>query len=74
MAPSTLTDAQQRAVAELNRQLGLAAKQILFWAVTGAGKTEMMFPLMIEALREGKRVAWVTPRKEVVHELTPRIK
>lgn len=70
----SLTDAQAWAVAELHRQLCKTASQILFWAVTGAGKTEMMFPLMAHALKLGNRVAWVTPRKDVVHELAPRVK
>lgn len=45
----------------------------LIWAVTGAGKTEMIFPLLDHALRKGGRVLVATPRKDVVRELEPRI-
>lgn len=45
----------------------------LLWAVTGAGKTEMMFPLVGYALAAGKRVCIATPRRDVVLELKPRI-
>jgi competence protein ComFA len=70
----SLTVAQRRAVTELREHLCGSARQVLVWAVTGAGKTEMMFPLLEEALRAGKKVAWVTPRKDVVLELAPRIR
>lgn len=46
----------------------------LFWAVTGAGKTEMMFPLIESALLRGGKVMVATPRRDVVLELEPRIK
>lgn len=45
----------------------------LLWAVTGAGKTEMMFPLVAYALAARKRVCIATPRRDVVLELKPRI-
>ncbi|MGX7051315.1 DEAD/DEAH box helicase [Leuconostoc palmae] len=45
----------------------------LVWAVTGAGKTEMMFPLIYMALKQSKRVAIVSPRVDVIVELAPRI-
>ncbi|WP_281883067.1 DEAD/DEAH box helicase [Paenibacillus sp. YYML68] len=48
--------------------------RFLIWAVTGAGKTEMIFPLIDYAVEEGGRVAVVTPRKDVVLELKPRLK
>ncbi|KGO31974.1 hypothetical protein Q757_03810 [Oenococcus alcoholitolerans] len=44
----------------------------LVWAVTGAGKTEMIFPLIDRALKDGKRVAMVSPRIDVILELAPR--
>jgi competence protein ComFA len=46
----------------------------LIWAVTGAGKTEMVFPLIADELRHGGAVLIATPRKDVVLELQPRIK
>lgn len=46
----------------------------LVWSVTGSGKTEMMFPIITEALQSGQRVCIATPRKDVVRELLPRCK
>lgn len=46
---------------------------VLINAVTGAGKTELVYMAMEEALKEGKRVGFATPRKDVVLELGPRI-
>lgn len=46
----------------------------LTYAVTGAGKTEMLFPMLTAALQSGKRVAIVSPRTDVILELAPRIK
>jgi len=48
--------------------------KFLLWAVTGAGKTEMMFPLVERTLASGGRALVATPRKDVVLELMPRVK
>ncbi|MCM0582998.1 DEAD/DEAH box helicase family protein [Weissella diestrammenae] len=45
----------------------------LTYAVTGAGKTEMIFPLLIQAIQQKKRIALVAPRVDVVIELNKRI-
>ncbi|WP_135552043.1 helicase-related protein [Paenibacillus cymbidii] len=45
----------------------------LYWAVTGAGKTEMIFPLIEDELLRGGRVLVATPRRDVVLELAPRV-
>lgn len=45
----------------------------LIWAVTGAGKTEMLFEGIAEALRLKKRVCIASPRIDVVRELAPRL-
>ncbi|STY38390.1 DEAD/DEAH box helicase [Leuconostoc mesenteroides] len=45
----------------------------LVWAVTGAGKTEMLFPVIHKALCQRLRVAIVSPRVDVIVELAPRI-
>lgn len=50
-----------------------APPRFLIWAVTGAGKTEMIFPLLAYELRRGRRVLVTTPRKDVVLELKPRL-
>jgi competence protein ComFA len=41
----------------------------LIWAVTGAGKTEMLYPLLLAALSSGGRAAVVSPRVDVCIEL-----
>lgn len=64
-----LTEPQQRVVKECTEQNG----NHLIHAVTGAGKTEMLFPIMANALQKGLRVCIATPRTDVVLELAPRI-
>ena len=49
-------------------------KSSLVHAVTGAGKTEMLFALIAECMRNGKRACIATPRIDVVNELYPRFK
>lgn len=44
----------------------------LVHAVTGAGKTEMLFPLLLHSLKRGGRIAVVSPRVDVCLELLPR--
>lgn len=48
-------------------------KRFLLWAVTGAGKTEMTFPLIDRVLRNKGNVLVATPRRDVVLELAPRM-
>lgn len=48
-------------------------RSFLLWAVTGAGKTEMIFPLLRYVLDRGGRVLVATPRRDVVLELAPRL-
>lgn len=67
-----LTVEQTRVAAELLASFS-ANRDHLLWAVTGAGKTEMLFPLLQTVLRQGKRVAVVSPRVDVVLELAPRL-
>ncbi|MGZ0043321.1 DEAD/DEAH box helicase [Paenibacillus ottowii] len=50
-----------------------AAERFLLWAVTGAGKTEMMFPLLQHVLERGGAALVATPRRDVVLELAPRL-
>lgn len=47
--------------------------RFLIWAVTGAGKTEMIFPLIEHELAHNRQVLIATPRKDVVLELAPRL-
>lgn len=45
----------------------------LVWAVTGAGKTEMVFEAIRRVLESGGRVGIVAPRIDVCQELAPRL-
>lgn len=67
-----LTQAQE----EISQKIVKAVKfqgKLLIHAVTGAGKTEMLFRGIEEALSQGKRVGIVSPRVDVCLELYPRI-
>ncbi|WP_234983126.1 helicase-related protein [Salimicrobium flavidum] len=68
----TLTRHQQLAADEISRTVTTSGT-LLVHAVCGAGKTEMIFPGIEQALVEGKRVCIATPRADVVRELRPRI-
>lgn len=68
---------------ELSAQQRVAAQSVLahvqsqtnhlLWAVTGAGKTEIVYPALAWALSQGWRVAWTSPRVDVCLELAPRL-
>lgn len=45
----------------------------LLWAVTGAGKTEMLFEGIEQAIMQKKRLCIASPRVDVCLELAPRI-
>ena len=67
-----LSPLQERVASEV--AAGMAAHQHrLLWAVTGAGKTEMIFPALTGALKRGERVAVASPRVDVCLELYPRL-
>ena len=68
-----LTPAQRR-VADEQVQALKAGRSHLTYAVTGAGKTEMLFPMLTAALQAGKRIALVSPRVDVIVELAPRLR
>lgn len=70
-----LTPAQQKA-AEAVRRFVAAREggEFLVWAVCGAGKTEVSFAGIEEALARGGKVLYAVPRKDVVAELGPRIR
>ncbi|HHY21712.1 MAG TPA: DEAD/DEAH box helicase [Bacilli bacterium] len=68
-----LTKAQQRAANRLVDAIG-QNEELLIWAVTGAGKTEMLFLAIAKSLQRGERVLLATPRTDVVLELTPRLR
>ena len=47
-------------------------REQLVWAVTGAGKTEMIYPLLNQTLNQGLRICYLAPRIDVVNELGRR--
>ncbi len=68
------SQATQAALAFLNQTNAPSdSPAFLLWAVTGAGKTEMIYPLLQSLFQHQKKVALVTPRKDVVLELLPRL-
>ncbi|WP_422123779.1 DEAD/DEAH box helicase [Planococcus sp. X10-3] len=67
-----LTNLQQQASEELGESLHLNRSHLVY-AVCGAGKTELLFPPIHQALSEGKRVCIAAPRTDVILELSPRL-
>ena len=68
-----LTNLQQQASDEVKRSLHLNRSHLVY-AVCGAGKTELLFQPLHDALIEGKRICIAAPRTDVVLELSPRLK
>ena len=69
----TLASQQQKVSEDLLTTLALQ-REHLVWAVTGAGKTEMLFPLIYRALQQKLRIGIVAPRVDVIVELSPRLR
>nr|WP_046227669.1 DEAD/DEAH box helicase [Paenibacillus dauci] len=67
------TASTRKLSAARNTASSLNKERFLLWAVTGAGKTEMVFPLLEHAIRTGGRAVIATPRRDVVLELAPRL-
>lgn len=67
-----LTVAQQEVSDELANSF-LKKQDHLVHAVTGAGKTEMLFQAVAKCLAQGQRCCIATPRIDVVDELYPRL-
>ncbi len=70
------TPAQEKAVAALRRfaEDSPAGSTCLVWAACGAGKTEVAFPVIGDALALGKKVLYATPRRDVVIENSRRLR
>ncbi|MEN2768728.1 DEAD/DEAH box helicase [Ornithinibacillus xuwenensis] len=69
----TLSRAQGNASNRIVRAIRAKEKELLVWAVCGAGKTEMLFTGIEAALQLGLRICIATPRADVVRELKPRV-
>ncbi|WP_027965371.1 DEAD/DEAH box helicase [Halalkalibacillus halophilus] len=68
-----LTSLQQKASESITNTIKLN-NQVVIYAVCGAGKTEMLYQGIAEAISHGKRVCLATPRADVVKELAPRFR
>ena len=68
---SRFTSLQEKASQELAESMKQGRNHLVH-AVCGAGKTEILFTAIYDALLTGKRVCVATPRTDVVLELTPR--
>lgn len=49
-------------------------KNVLINAVCGAGKTELVYEVILTCLKKGYQIGFAIPRKDVVIDLYPRIK
>lgn len=67
-----LTAAQNKCSRQIIDSINQKTDRLL-WAVTGAGKTEMLFPGIDHGLMHGKRICICSPRVDVVLELFPRL-
>lgn len=68
-----LTLAQEDACRAVRSFLMASRRQeCLVWAVCGAGKTEVAFAAIADALARGQKVLYASPRREVIQELKPR--
>lgn len=75
----TLNHAQSKASDQLVAYVHAAERQdevneCLVWAVCGAGKTEILYETIYQALRKKEKVLITSPRRDVILELEPRLK
>lgn len=68
-----LTPLQHQACQELKASLRRNESHLIY-AVCGAGKTELLFPPLHDALTAGKRICIAAPRTDVILELSPRLR
>ena len=69
----SLTDKQK----EISKKITSAInnkKNVFLYAVTGAGKTELVYEAILNVLKNKGKVGFTVPRKDVVIDLYPRIK
>jgi len=71
--PFALQREQQRALLDLQRRRK-EGHTLLLQAVCGAGKTEIIAAFIADALRKGQYVGWAIARKDVVIEITERLR
>lgn len=68
-----LTPAQQRVSLEVVETLRLKQAFHYVWAVTGAGKTAMLFAAMQQVMTQGQYVAFVSPRREACKAVSEQV-
>lgn len=68
-----LTPLQESASKAISKSIR-ERKDHLLYAVCGAGKTEILFSPIHEALQKGLRICVAAPRTDVILELSPRFK
>lgn len=71
--PFTLSPAQASAADEIHQAIHQGIRHVLVWAACGAGKTEVVFAAIAEAMARRGRVLIATPRRDVAAELCERL-
>lgn len=71
--PFPLTTAQKEAFLALKQHVH-AKQRLLLQAVCGAGKTEIIATLIAQALQRQQYIGWAIARKDVVIEITDRLR
>jgi competence protein ComFA len=71
--PFALSPAQESAADEIQQAMHEGVRHVLVWAACGAGKTEVVFEAIAEALARRGRVLIATPRRDVAAELCERL-
>ncbi|WP_321388907.1 DEAD/DEAH box helicase [uncultured Enterococcus sp.] len=66
--------AGQQTVSDWLQKIAVEKRKGMIWAVTGAGKTEMLFETVHALLSRGARIGLASPRVDVCLELYPRLK
>jgi len=70
----TFSPSQASASKEICEWLEIGKEdKLLLWAACGAGKTEVCFPAVKEALRKEWKVLFAAPRKDVIRDVEERI-
>lgn len=69
--PVILSDVQKEASEKIVENSELR-KNTLIWAVCGAGKTEIVYKVIYNNIKNNKKVCMAIPRKDVVQELARR--
>lgn len=65
---------EQEEISTKTKEANANNKNVLIYAVCGAGKTEIVYRTIASNLAQGKQVGFCIPRKDVVIELEARIK